>query len=256
MSLHPDFTHELPKSISRWKTRTWGHSFVNQKNQPLTAKLFLTCTGGLAEALYTFYTSKSAIPKPKTIKPTHWNFSSSSKLASNPTTPPPPPLLHPLTPSPPTPPRELSPFQKNLPPPPPPPPLSFIKPLFSPSKPKPETSSHTHTAKMPFIMHIRVDGGCRNNGHPSATAAAAAVFYNRNGFPTTFTKRLLYHPQLPTSQRAELTAIILALEHALVKYSGLRRNPRLKVTIYTDSKYAHGCMTGWGRKWVRNGRLI
>ncbi|KAG7002251.1 ribonuclease H [Physcia stellaris] len=104
----------------------------------------------------------------------------------------------------------------------------------------------------PFIMTIHVDGGCRNNGRASATGAAAAVFYNRNGFPTTWTRRL-NGLQPPTSQRAELTAIVLALEQVLVKHAGLRRNPRLRVTIYTDSKYVLGCMTGWYEKWVGNG---
>lgn len=101
-------------------------------------------------------------------------------------------------------------------------------------------------------MKIHVDGGCRNNGRSSATGAAAAVFYNRNGFRTTWTRRLTAL-QPPTSQRAELTAIVLALEQVLVKHAGLRRNPRLRVTIFTDSKYALGCMTEWYGKWVGNG---
>jgi ribonuclease HI len=47
-----------------------------------------------------------------------------------------------------------------------------------------------------------------------------------------------------TNQRAELTAILRALDIA----------PRHReVTIYTDSKYAIDCVTNWYRSWVKNG---
>ncbi|ETI24062.1 hypothetical protein G647_03431 [Cladophialophora carrionii CBS 160.54] len=47
-----------------------------------------------------------------------------------------------------------------------------------------------------------------------------------------------------TNQRAELTAILRALDIA----------PRHReVTIYTDSKYAIDCVTNWYRNWVKNG---
>jgi ribonuclease HI len=57
----------------------------------------------------------------------------------------------------------------------------------------------------------------------------------------------------PTSQRAELEAIILALQKALEVYEGLGNEPVLDVTIYSDSRYAVNCMTKWIYKWVRNG---
>ena len=57
----------------------------------------------------------------------------------------------------------------------------------------------------------------------------------------------------PTSQRAEITSIILALELALKKYETLDTNPYLDATVYTDSKYAVGCMTDWIYKWSGNG---
>ena len=56
----------------------------------------------------------------------------------------------------------------------------------------------------------------------------------------------------PTNQRAEITAVIIALEHALEKYYALDGNPYLDVKIYTDSKYVIGCMTEWIHKWLRN----
>ncbi|KAL8657537.1 MAG: hypothetical protein Q9226_001815 [Calogaya cf. arnoldii] len=54
---------------------------------------------------------------------------------------------------------------------------------------------------------------------------------------------------------AEITAIILALEKAVEKSNEMSFNPFMKVTITTDSKYAHGCMTEWIFKWVQNGWL-
>lgn len=57
----------------------------------------------------------------------------------------------------------------------------------------------------------------------------------------------------PTNQRAEITAIILALERALEKYRDLDSDPYIDVTIYSDSRYAINCMTTWVYKWVRNG---
>lgn len=57
----------------------------------------------------------------------------------------------------------------------------------------------------------------------------------------------------PTNQRAEITAIILALEQALEEYANLDGNPWLDVKIYSDSKYAIGCMTDWVYKWRANG---
>lgn len=105
---------------------------------------------------------------------------------------------------------------------------------------------------MTYKMTIYVDGGCRRNGYAGAIGAAACVFVGRGGSLKTWTKKLpLYDPQ-PTSQRAELTAIILALEEGWEKYCGLVYDPHLAVTIYTDSRYAYGCMVQWREKWLSN----
>lgn len=105
---------------------------------------------------------------------------------------------------------------------------------------------------MVYIMEIYVDGGCRGNGQPGAIGAAAAVFKKRNGKCDAWTKSLPLYPP-PTNQRAEITAIILALEQALEKFEELDTNPYLDVKIYSDSRYAIGCMTNWIYKWTRNG---
>ena len=98
---------------------------------------------------------------------------------------------------------------------------------------------------MVYIMRMYVDGGCRRNGHEDAIGAAACVIQKKWGRNSTWTRELRsgYRDPTPTSQRAEITAIILALEIALQEYAELDSNPNLRLTIHTDSKYAHGCMT-------------
>jgi ribonuclease HI len=105
---------------------------------------------------------------------------------------------------------------------------------------------------MVYIMEIYVDGGCRGNGQPGAIGAAAAIFQKKYGGYDAWTKSLPRYPP-PTNQRAEITAIILALEQALEKHEELDTNPSLNVKIYSDSRYAIGCMTNWIYKWARNG---
>ncbi|KAJ5744577.1 hypothetical protein N7533_009447 [Penicillium manginii] len=106
---------------------------------------------------------------------------------------------------------------------------------------------------MVYTMNIHTDGGCRGNGTADAIGAAAAVFRNKWGrYNKRLVKALDASPR-PTSQRAELEAIILALRLALARNEGLNNEPRLRVTIYSDSKYAVKCMTRWIPKWIRNG---
>ena len=105
---------------------------------------------------------------------------------------------------------------------------------------------------MPYIMQMYVDGGCRRNGYSNAIGAAACVLIPRWGKNPYWTRKLPSYPA-PTSQRAELTAVILALETAWDKYMNLDGDPKIQVTIHVDSKYALGCMTEWRDKWEGNG---
>ena len=107
---------------------------------------------------------------------------------------------------------------------------------------------------MPYIMKMYVDGGCRRNGYSDAIGAAACVIHMRAGRTKTWT-RAIPPDENPTNQRAEITAIILALQQALAKYDRLHSAPYLEVTIYTDSKYAQGCMSTWIYQWSKNGWL-
>ncbi|RKF57274.1 Ribonuclease H [Golovinomyces cichoracearum] len=105
---------------------------------------------------------------------------------------------------------------------------------------------------MVYKMRIYVGGVCRGNGRPGSIAAAAAVFELPHGRQTTYSCILPSRPT-PTNQRAEITAIIIALEEALERYDRLRMAPLLDVTIHSDSKYAIGCMREWVAKWCQNG---
>lgn len=105
---------------------------------------------------------------------------------------------------------------------------------------------------MVYIMEIYTDGGCRGNGQPGAIGAAAAVFKSKYGRYNCWTMSLPSYPP-PTNQRAEITAIILALKQALERYKELDSDPRLHVKIYSDSRYAVDCMTKWIYKWTKNG---
>jgi ribonuclease HI len=110
---------------------------------------------------------------------------------------------------------------------------------------------------MVYIMEWYVDGGCRWNGQPGSFAAAAAVEMLRGGRTHTWTRQLPredYYNTRPTNQRAEIMAIIIALEGALDRYNNkLHSSPEIDLTVYSDSDYAVKCLTTWIYKWTSNG---
>lgn len=93
-------------------------------------------------------------------------------------------------------------------------------------------------------MVFHVDGGCRRNGYANAIGAAAIVLAKNWGRPKVQRKALWSSPT-PTNQRAEPTAIIMALERALQIYDEEEIRAYLDVTIYSDSQYAVNCMSTW-----------
>ncbi|KAI1426113.1 ribonuclease H-like domain-containing protein [Xylaria sp. FL1777] len=106
---------------------------------------------------------------------------------------------------------------------------------------------------MVYFMKFYVDGGCRRNGTPEAIGAAACLYMRgRDGSYIWNSRRLPQNPR-PTNERAEITAIIMALEWALERFEELDSNPRIVVRIHSDSKYAIGCMVTWINKWEQNG---
>lgn len=105
-----------------------------------------------------------------------------------------------------------------------------------------------------YSIEFFVDGGCRRNGQSGAIGAAAAIFQDSYGDSEHFIRELPDYPA-PTNQRAELTAIIIALREALnISRSRIRvADPYFDVTIYSDSQYAINCMNVWVYEWSRNG---
>lgn len=111
---------------------------------------------------------------------------------------------------------------------------------------------------MAYLMEVYVDGGCRGNGQNWAFGAAAVCFKKRPGVWGTCWVRELpyavnYYEPKPTNQRAELTAVIVALQKIIEEYDNLSTNLWLKARVYTDSTYIIGCMQTWIYNWQRNG---
>jgi ribonuclease HI len=84
--------------------------------------------------------------------------------------------------------------------------------------------------------------------HPIYVADRPALRTQRDQFPSSLTGRSRNVSEAlkgtrQTNQRAELTAIVRALDIA-----PLNRD----VTIYTDSRYSIDCVTDWYKTWVRN----
>lgn len=102
---------------------------------------------------------------------------------------------------------------------------------------------------------IFCDGACPGNGTKTARASWAFAYWphplHTVGGPPATEEAAPLDPLTPqTNQRAELTALLRALEWAkeeLITESGST------ITIYTDSVYAMKCTTEWGPKWKRDG---
>lgn len=93
-------------------------------------------------------------------------------------------------------------------------------------------------------MKYYVDGGRRNNGYPGAYGAAAAVENQGEPNETSHTLRLPEsgngNPK-PTNQRAELTAVIIALRRALDSI-------RSQMYDRMDSRVVHQWLDQRGRR--------
>ncbi|KUI67792.1 Ribonuclease H [Cytospora mali] len=90
------------------------------------------------------------------------------------------------------------------------------------------------------LLEIYTDGSTLANGQNGAVAGVGVFF--GDGDPRNISERLSGSPQ--TNQRAELTAILRALETVPVTQG---------VMIWSDSMYAINCVTEWFVKWEKNG---
>ncbi|KAL1839989.1 hypothetical protein VTJ49DRAFT_952 [Mycothermus thermophilus] len=108
----------------------------------------------------------------------------------------------------------------------------------SPAK-KTKTTPNASAKRNPVVV-VYTDGSSRGNGKVGA-AAGVGVYFGPND-PRNISERLEGLPQ--TNQRAELTAILRALESVDLDQD---------LEIRTDSKYSIQCVTEWYINWERNG---
>ena len=103
----------------------------------------------------------------------------------------------------------------------------------------------------PYYYVCYIDGACRGNGYYGAVGGAGLYIpqFKRHEY------RSIDSHESPTNQRAELTALIMALEAAIERRGELYTNPWFNLIIKTDSKYVIGCLTDWLEKWEENGWL-
>ncbi|KAJ7218298.1 ribonuclease H-like domain-containing protein [Mycena rebaudengoi] len=109
-----------------------------------------------------------------------------------------------------------------------------------------------------YTLRAWVDGACLRNGLPGAVGGAGACFpcaVNRNtGCFATFKRKLPLESDAaprPTNQRAELVAIILALQVACrleMNWGG-----PIFLIIHSDSKYAVESLDQFVYEYLRNG---
>ncbi|KAJ7442491.1 ribonuclease H-like domain-containing protein [Mycena galericulata] len=105
---------------------------------------------------------------------------------------------------------------------------------------------------MVYRLDVWADGACRGNGQPGSIAGAGVWFSRPLNGSRGWSRPLPRFPT-PTNQRAELSAIIMALEMARDRRAELRDDPFFILTIHADSKYAIGCLSEWLDKWLNNG---
>lgn len=110
-------------------------------------------------------------------------------------------------------------------------------------KTREEREKTTYQAVRPALdapIRIYTDGSSLHNGHADALGGVGVYF--GPGDRRNISEPLAGNRQ--TNQRAELTAVLRALEVA----------PKdRKITIVSDSKYAIDCVTDWFRNWQKNG---
>lgn len=96
---------------------------------------------------------------------------------------------------------------------------------------------------------IYCDGACRGNGRAGAMGGWAWAYWPgaAGGEPTAGAAERLGAPSVATNQRAELRALLEALQWWGAHGGG---GP---VRIYSDSQYAINCASVWGPGWKRRG---
>lgn len=99
------------------------------------------------------------------------------------------------------------------------------------------------------VQYIYTDGACSSNG-TTAGRAGIGIFHSPND-PRNISTRLPGTHQ--TNQRAELFAVLKALEQLYHQETQSLPAGRRNVVIRTDSSYVIKALTTWIQKWERNG---
>lgn len=105
----------------------------------------------------------------------------------------------------------------------------------------------THKSYVVSGLHtIYCDGCCLGNGREGARAGYGIYITDVSGAPL-FSNGFKLEDSCPqTNQRAELTALLYALNYASEHIGGI-------FDIYTDSRYAIDCVTRWAGGWEATG---
>ena len=114
----------------------------------------------------------------------------------------------------------------------------------------PKVSLDAFVANLPppaAPLEAFTDGACPNNGRHAKVAGAGVAFPERPELNVS--ERITSNP---TNNRAELTAILRALEVADDTIDTARRRP---IIIYTDSQLCIDSLTKWIGGWKKNGWL-
>ena len=91
---------------------------------------------------------------------------------------------------------------------------------------------------------IAIDGACRRNGQPDCISAGSCfIVVEEDNVEQSFV--ISDHETMSTSQRGELTGLLLAFEHIAIA--------PVDTVIITDSEYLFNTITKrWVDRWVHN----
>lgn len=99
------------------------------------------------------------------------------------------------------------------------------------------------------IIYIFTDGNCKANGKKTALAGYGVWATDDENNPLIKINNFsILKEKIPTNNKAELTAILKALD-------GVKLNVKspIDVILCCDSMYSINCVTKWYKKWETNG---
>jgi ribonuclease HI len=102
----------------------------------------------------------------------------------------------------------------------------------------------------PDTIIIYTDGACKHNGSKTKNVRAGiGIHFSLKNRIQLKDISLKLDIKNPTNNKAELTAILVALQECE------KNNLNEKIIIYTDSQYSIDAITKWYDQWIINGNL-